>query len=242
MERLEALDAELARRAGEAGRLRFELGRGLDLLERCGGDHVLGFSSIEAYALERCERSASWTQKARGLARRLEALPVLADALISGSIHWSMAAVLASVARPDDADFWLAEAARRTVREMKALVLERRRAAEGDGIDGDAVDAGAHLEAEEPMRTLTITVPREDAWCFEQAKLLAQHLGEGPAGTDAEVMFGLVAESTSTLCGELPPAAIELGDDDAMNPQRAWEQELARMRAEAEVRCESELS
>jgi hypothetical protein len=59
VERLEALDAELARRAGEAGRLRFEMGRGLDLLERIGGDHALGFSSIEAYALERCERSAS---------------------------------------------------------------------------------------------------------------------------------------------------------------------------------------
>jgi hypothetical protein len=246
---LKALDAELARRAGEAGRLRYEIGHGLALLERRGGDHALGFSSIEAYALERCERSASWTQKARGLARRLEALPVLADALISGSIHWSMAAVLASVARPDDADFWLAEAARRTVREMKALVLERRAAAEGDGIEGDAVrgdavdgdaaGAGAHLEAEEPMRTLTITVPREDAWCFEQAKMLARHLGEGPASTDAEVMFGLVAESTSTLCGELPSTAIEMADDDAMNPQRAWEQELARMRAEAEVRCEA---
>jgi hypothetical protein len=53
------------------------------------------------------------------------------------------------------------------------------------------------------------------------------------------VLFGLVAESTSTLCGELPRSAIEPADDDATNPQRAWEQELARMRAEAEVRCEA---
>jgi hypothetical protein len=228
LERLEVLDAELASRAREAGRLRFEMGRGLDLLERTGGNHVLGFSSIEAYALERCERSASWTQKARGLARRLEALPAIADALISGSLNWSMAAVLARVARPDDADFWLGEAARRTVREMKALASERQGA--------DSVDA---LEAEEEMRPLTLTVPREDAWCFEQAKLLARHLGDGADGTNAEVLFGLVAESTSTLCGELPRSAIEPGDDDAANPQRAWERELARMRAEAEVRCEA---
>jgi hypothetical protein len=61
LNRLQALDVELASRAREAGRLRFEMGRGLDLLERTGGDHVLGFSSIEAYALERCERSASCT-------------------------------------------------------------------------------------------------------------------------------------------------------------------------------------
>jgi hypothetical protein len=202
------------------------MGWGLDLLERSGGAHELGFSSIEAYALKRCERSASWTQKARGLARRLEQLPALADALVSGSLSWSMAAVLATVAQPEDAHFWLAEAARRTVREMKVLVLERR----------GAVDEDEPLEPEEEMRTLTITVPREDAWCFEQAKLLGRHMGEG---TNAEVMFGLIAESTSTLCGELPRATIEPADDNALETQRAWERELARMRAEAEVRCES---
>jgi hypothetical protein len=142
---LEALDAELGRRARETGRLRFEMGRGLDLLERSCGDHALGFSSIEAYALERCERSASWAQKARGLARRLEQVPVLAEALISGWISWSMAAVLATVARPDDAHFWLDEAARRTVREMKLLVLERRHAA-GDHERATPDSAGAPLE------------------------------------------------------------------------------------------------
>jgi hypothetical protein len=207
--------------------LRFAIGRGLDLLEQSGGDHELGFSSIEAYALERCERSASWAQKARGLAKRLQTVPVLEDALISGSINWSMAAVLATVVRPDDADFWLAEAARRTVREMKLLVAERK------GATGE----GEHLEFEaEAMRTLTLTVPREDAWCFEQAKLLARHLGEG---SDADVMFGLVAESVSSLCDALPRTAIEIPDDGASNPQREWERELARMRGEAEVRCEA---
>src|SRR5690349_22011230 len=90
-EHLEVLDGELAGRASDSGRLRFEMGWGLDLLERSGGDHELGFSSIEAYALERCERSASWTQKARGLACRLEKLPALADALGSGELSWSRA-------------------------------------------------------------------------------------------------------------------------------------------------------
>jgi hypothetical protein len=229
---LQALDAELARRAGEAGRLRFEMGRGLDWLERSGGHHALGFSSIEAYTLERCERSASWTQKARALARRLARLPAVEGALISGSVSWSMAAVLAATASSDDAEFWLAEASRRTVREMKALVLERRGSADA----ADGADDADVLEADEDLRTLTLTVPREDAWCFEQAKLLGRHLGER---TNAEVVLGLVAESTSTLCSELPSSAIELPDDETLNPQRAWERELARMRAEAEMRCES---
>ena len=226
IERLEALDAELALRASEAGRLRFEMGRGLNQLERTGGHHALGFSSVEAYALERCERSASWAQQARRLARRLDGLPVLADALIAGSLSWSMAAVLATVACPYDAEIWLAKASGLTVREMEKLALEQRNTSK----EGDV------LEAEGELRTLTLTVPREDAWCFEQAKLLGQHLGER---TNAEVVFGLVAESTSTLCSELPSRAIELPDDDALAPQRAWERELARMRTEAEIRCES---
>jgi len=227
LERVEALDAELVRRAREAGRLRFEMGRGLAVLERSGGHHALGFSSIEAYALERCERSASWTQKARALARRLEALPAIADALISGSLTWSMAALLATVAQSDDAEFWLAEAAGRTLREMKALVLERQ----GAG-------ATEVVEAEEELRTLTLTVPREDAWCFERAKLLGRHLGER---THADFVFGLVAESTSTLFNAVPSRAIELPPDDAPSPERAWQLELARMRAESEVRCEPHL-
>ncbi len=232
LERLEKLDAELARRSCEAGRLRFEMGVGLDLLDRSGGHHALGFSSIEAYALERCERSASWCQQARRLARRLEGLPALAEALTSGSLSWSMAAVLATVASPDDADFWLAEASRRTVREMKALVLEKRGVAQ----EGETLEAEAEAEVEADLRTLTLTVPREDAWCFEQAKLLGRHLGER---TNVDFVRGLVAESTSTLCSELPSNAIELTDDEAAAPQRAWERELARMRTEAEARCES---
>ena len=138
--------------------------------------------------------------------------------------------MLARVARPEDADSWLAEATRRTVRQMKQLVLDLRGTA-------DAVD----LE-EEAMRTLTLTVPREDAWSLERAKLLARHLNEGPEGTDAEVMLALIAESTSTLCGELPRTAVEPADDHAMEPQRAWERELARMRVEAETRCDARFS
>src|SRR5689334_17334962 len=131
LERLETLDAELTSRAREAGRLRFEMGRGLDLLERTGGDHALGFSSIEAYALERCERSASWTQRARGLARRLEGLPAVADALISGSLNWTMATLLATVASPDDADFWLGEVSSpRVTRETLRRSRSHRRGTE----------------------------------------------------------------------------------------------------------------
>jgi hypothetical protein len=83
-ESVEALDRELARCARKAGGLRLAIGLGLDALARTGGHAALGFASIEVYARERCERSATWTRVSRRLATRVERLPILRRALIFG--------------------------------------------------------------------------------------------------------------------------------------------------------------
>jgi hypothetical protein len=88
-ENLEALDRELARLAQKSGSLRLAIGMGLDALARIGGYTALGFPSLNAYALERCERSASWTSSTRRLSARVRELPLLRGALISGRISWS---------------------------------------------------------------------------------------------------------------------------------------------------------
>src|SRR5690349_18562382 len=153
-ERIDALDRELVRFGRSAGCMWSELGRGLEAMERSGRLDA-GFPSIEAYALERCERSSSWVQKSRRLARRLEGLPLTRASLISGQISWSVAAALASVATLEDEERWLADAERSTLRELKALVAARR---SSDG--SSAPDAS---ESDEPLRTLTLSVPQEDA-------------------------------------------------------------------------------
>ena len=94
-ESVETMDADLARLARAGGVLRFRLGAGLEALARRGGHHELGFSSLEAYALERCERSTRWVQESRALARRLEELPAVRRALLRGDIGFSMAQVVA---------------------------------------------------------------------------------------------------------------------------------------------------
>ncbi len=76
-ESVDAMDAALARLGRASGAVRMGLGMGLDALARVGGHHELGFSSVEAYALERCERSARRVQESRALARRLEDLPAV---------------------------------------------------------------------------------------------------------------------------------------------------------------------
>jgi hypothetical protein len=118
VERLDETLASLAR--AEAG-LRLRLGQVLEVLGR-GKHFELGFSSIAAYALERCDRSVRWVEAARCLARRLEALPELRRAVARGGVSWSMGELLARVAQPRDEAHWIESAQSRTVREMRGLV------------------------------------------------------------------------------------------------------------------------
>ena len=82
---VERIDAALSACAREEAALRLRLGQVLEVLGR--GQHFeLGFSSVAAYALERCDRSVRWVEGARSLARRLEPLHELRRALAFGRI------------------------------------------------------------------------------------------------------------------------------------------------------------
>src|SRR6187431_1293043 len=120
-EELARLEARLACLAREESALRLRLGQVLEVLGR-GPAFDLGFSSLAAYAVERCERSGRWAEGARCLARRVEELPQLRRAIAAGDVSWSMGELLARVARPGDEGRWVELAASRTVRRMRGLV------------------------------------------------------------------------------------------------------------------------
>src|SRR5215218_3630230 len=112
---IEALDRELARTARKSGPLRLAMGLGLEALARGSGHARLGFTSIEDYGRERCERGPTCISQSRRLARRTSALPRLRAALFSGRINWSMAQTLARVATPETEELLLQLAAGHTV-------------------------------------------------------------------------------------------------------------------------------
>ena len=230
-ESVEALDEKLSRAARSAGGLRLGLGEQLERLARMSGHHELGFSSIEAYALERCERSARWVQASRALARRLQGLPAVRRALATNRISFCMAQVIATVANAEDEDVWLADAENRTVRQMRALVREREAAS------AESVVAAASASTEEERGTLTVTVDREEVWLFECARTLVRHVG---GATLEETLEALVGEGTIALLPEVPRGRVpELGQEPSDAAQRFWEAQLAAWRDEAEARCES---
>jgi hypothetical protein len=262
MENIERLDATLVSLAREEGALRLRLGQHLEVLGR-GAAFELGFSSLGAYGVERCERSVRWLEAARCLARRVEALPELRRAISVGKVSWSMGEVLARVATPADEERWLALAESHTVRQVRESAEEIVCAARARGTTrtkaravrlvqpavnpqdaaggalgpwptGDA-DADADADADD-ICTLTCTVDREDAWLFEATRCLLDQLGE--RGTAAQ-MEALLAEAQGTLLASLPPGAVDAscwqGVDSA---QQRWVEQLRRWRAQAEVACE----
>jgi len=62
---LAQLDTELHRLSRGAGRLRLRIGQALHRL--ADGIHDLGFSTLGAYALERCNRGGRWAAETRTL-------------------------------------------------------------------------------------------------------------------------------------------------------------------------------
>ncbi len=225
-----ALDRELARLGRGAGRLRLRLGEALERLAVQGGHHQCGFSSLAAYALERCERSGRWAIESRTVARRLAELPRLRAAIVGGELSWSMGELLSRHASAGSEAELVAQARSCTVRQMrKALKVAGRDDAEA--------------EPEPQVRTLTVTVPVQEAWAFECTRLLVERLEGGKANTDT-VMTALLAEGEITLQGMVAAGARDgqARSEDRAARAAAWLAELARYRAEAELRSEARVA
>lgn len=236
---LETLDRRLAALGRGSGALRLQLGEALERLKTSGGHHKAGFSSLGAYAQERCARSTRWADDSRAMARKLEDLMLTRQALILGRLSWSMAELVSRIADPDDEDgerALLEEAATATVRQMRELVRQRRQAGSGVADEHDEHDD----DCEPRRRVISRSVAQEDAWLFEGTRILIEALdgrshGRGYMDGTVEAML---AEGLTTL-QELRPD-IQVGDmpEDPSETERAaaqeWHRETARWTREAE--------
>ncbi len=204
--------------------LRLRLGQILQTLHDNHHCFTLGFSSLTAYALERCERSTRWVEETRCLARRLEHLPSLRRALARGDLPWSAIELVARVATAETEAGWFTAAATHTVRQLRALMRTGPQSPTPDTAE------------DEDVCTLSVTVNREDGWLFEATRKLLEQLGT--KGT-TEQLEALLAEGQESLLAALPrgsidPEALELSDA----AQQRWREQLRRWQTTAEERCE----
>jgi hypothetical protein len=158
-----------------------------------------------------------------------------------------MAEPLARVATPGSEAAWLAVAADRTVREVRALVQAALASdAEGNG-ERSAVEAvddelrdDASDDASNQLRSLTLTLDREDAWLLEATRSLLDALGARGASAQVEA---LLAEGQETLLRLFPLGETDReGAGEVDGAQRRWVRERARWRDEAEALCESRIA
>jgi hypothetical protein len=222
------LDAELMRLSRGMSAVRLRVGEALQMMGSRRGHHELGFSSLAAYALERCERSSRWAADTRALARKLERLPRLRAALRAGAVSWSVADELARLVTAETEEDWIERARHMTVRELR---------------QARAGSESHDREEEECLQVLTVTVPREDAWLFECARRVAEHSGAAK-GADS-VLRALLAEGLSSMLQCLPEdrrddllelEALEATLEAERVAHAAWCAERENWRVQAERR------
>ncbi|HSN81647.1 MAG TPA: HNH endonuclease, partial [Polyangiales bacterium] len=249
------LDEELYRLARGAGRLRLRIGQALHRL--ADGIHELGFSTLHAYALERCNRGGRWAAESRTLARRLESLPQLAAALEAGSIGWSMAELLARHATPQTEAALLQVARGKTVHAMRIALGHQASPSSASAPSpasspsalgsSDSPNTPGSPSAPEPAeddeltRTLSLTVPLEEAWALEATRMMVEHMdGKHSA---SHFLESLLAEGTISLL-ELVDA--ENDTSEQMEAEHtAWRehvQRLQHLQAQAELRSRPAVS
>jgi hypothetical protein len=227
--RLRVLDESLARLGRGAARLRLRVGEALDQLAKCGGHAYLGFSSPSAYAHERCERGARWAAESRAMARRLQGsggreLTVIRNALVDGTMLWSMAELVSSHATPENEAELVGAAQGRTVRQMRNLLASR--------VEGDVDD-------EDERRVLRVGVGFDELAIVEASRVLVEGL-DGEVATDERLLEAMLAEAESALLGLEPRGASSAADDvsELLEQRRALAREAttqAEERAEARI-------
>src|SRR5690606_29521590 len=92
------LDEKALELARGGVRLRLALGEALDVFATRSLHHELGFSSLSAYALERCELGARFVSDSVAVARLLERNSLVRDQLTGGKLGWSRAELIAKLA------------------------------------------------------------------------------------------------------------------------------------------------
>lgn len=168
------------------GAMRLALADGLERLDAMNGIQRLGYPGLDSYGRERLGRTGRWLGDLRALNRRLEALPLLRAAYVSGLISTSKVERLARHLRQTGATDELSQ--------RKALAL---------GADCDVRKLREVLGATEPpdigptaTTRLTRTVSRLDAAIFEGAIKLLNALG---ATTRKDAIEAMLAEAMTTL-------------------------------------------
>jgi hypothetical protein len=213
----------------------------------------LGHSSINQYAIQELGFSKSRTDDFVRLARRLDHLPAVRDAVANGDLGYTKAREIVSVATPDTQDTWL-EAAKGSRRELVHEIMRAKQAAKGDPAQCELLPSSPPVVApkELPVRFQMDLTPEQETRRAALVERL-QKLG-GVPDDRAELMLEALAallekkELQGQKCprghfSSRPPVQIHVHESDGkMTVQTdSGERELSRAES-ARMRCDAAVS
>jgi hypothetical protein len=186
--RWQEIDEALVQLARSDAQLKLRIGELLDALFERDGHHELGFSSFEAYVVERCQRSRSWGRQTRGLARRIrqQRLLKVRRAILEGRLGTSMAEVITRRATPENEGALLEQALACTVREMRIALGE------------DTTQEPEQGDPDSPRMERTVWVRGGEIAMVAASRVLVEYINGARASDDA-LMTALLGEAETTL-------------------------------------------
>jgi len=212
----------------------------------------LGHSSINQYAMQELDFCKSKADDFVRLAKKLDDLPAVREAVASGEIGYTKARELVSVATPETQDTWL-KVAKGTRKELIHEVKKAKRAAKVDPAQGELLPSSPPVVApcELPVCFKLNLTPEQEA---RRAAMVERLHKLGGVPTDrAELMLEALAAllETKELQGQKgprghlasrPPVQIhvhENAETGRMTVQTdAGERELSRAESER-MRCDA---
>jgi 5-methylcytosine-specific restriction endonuclease McrA len=172
----------------------------------------LGYSSINQYARQELGFSKSRTWDFVKLVRRLEELPAVRKAVVSGELGYTKAREVVAVATPATEERWL-EAAKMPRRELVREVKRARRAAKVDPGQGELLPSDPVVAPRElPVRFQLDLTPEQEA---RRAALVERLHKLGGATADRaelllEALAALVETRERSPRGDRPPVQVHV--------------------------------
>ena len=171
----------------------------------------LGHSSINQYASQELGFSKSKADDFIRLARQLEKLPAVREAVVSGELGYTKAREIVSVATPETQNSWL-KAAKGTRKDLVNEVKKVKRAARVDPGQGELLPSLPTVVAprELPVRFQVDLTPEQEA---RRASLVERLLKLGSVPNDrAELMLEALAAllETKELQGQKCPRGLRV--------------------------------
>ncbi len=160
------LDRWIWARSHELSRRDLEVGRLWERMQRADGWRVLGYASPAQYARERVGMCLDALASRKYLARRVEELPALGEALREGRIGFEAARKIARVATGATVQAWIEQATERTVKHLREEVDVAERLRRVAGKPGCKPPTEEHMRklAEVEQDLLTGEVELETGW------------------------------------------------------------------------------